>query len=196
MSAYVIEHKTTETSLHYLPKSFVTKNGHNVKLDRFQVADKMALYEIFKEIVETGQTYPQEKLERMEDFEAYFLSHDAFTVRSESGEPIAGFYVKPNFPGRSSHVCNAGFVVQKEWRNEGIGAFMTKLYLRIARDLGYKGSFFNLVYVTNENAISVYERFGFKVTGVVPKAGRLKDLGYVDAKQLYFDLENWPIPEM
>jgi hypothetical protein len=58
----------------------------------------------------------------------------------------------------------------------------------VGRDLGYQGSFFNLVYVTNEASVKLWRELNFEQTGRVPKAGRLKghsDL--VDAFQFHYD---------
>ena len=42
---------------------------------------------------------------------------------------LGSFYVKPNYPGRSSHVCNGGFLVSDLKRNRGIGRLMGESYL-------------------------------------------------------------------
>ncbi|KAG8199280.1 hypothetical protein JTE90_003702 [Oedothorax gibbosus] len=117
----------------------------------------------------------------------YYLSHNVFVARS-NGSLVGAFYVKPNFPGRSSHICNAGFVVHRDHRNKGVGEFLYRSYLRIARDLGYEGSFFNIVYATNVGSLRICRKLGFVEVGVIPRAGRMKGLGYVDAHQFYYDL--------
>jgi len=105
-------------------------------------------------------------------------------------EIIVGFYyIKPNYPGRSSHICNAGFIVpQKHW-NKGYGRVLAKSYLYYAPKLGYRGSVFNLVYVNNVASIRLWEALGFTKAGLIPKAGRLKKEGggeeYVDAAVFY-----------
>lgn len=48
---------------------------------------------------------------------------------------LGTFYVKPNYPGRSSHVCNAGFLVTEASRNRGVGKLMGKIYLEWAPKL-------------------------------------------------------------
>ena len=48
---------------------------------------------------------------------------------------LGSFYVKPNYPGRSSHVCNAGFVVTEAARNKGVGRLMGEGYLEWAPKL-------------------------------------------------------------
>lgn len=55
------------------------------------------------------------------------------------------FYIKPNFPGRCSHVCNGGFITDPCRRRRGVARLMGHAFLRLAKDLGYKASYFNLV---------------------------------------------------
>lgn len=48
---------------------------------------------------------------------------------------LGSFYVKPNYPGRSSHVCNGGFLVTDAARNRGVGRLMGEGYLEWAPKL-------------------------------------------------------------
>ena len=48
---------------------------------------------------------------------------------------LGSFYTKPNYPGRSSHVCNAGFLVTGAARNKGVGKLLGKQYLEWAPQL-------------------------------------------------------------
>lgn len=50
-------------------------------------------------------------------------------------ECLGSFYVKPNYPGRSSHVCNGGFLVTDGARNRGVGRLMGENYLQWAPKL-------------------------------------------------------------
>jgi GNAT superfamily N-acetyltransferase len=47
-------------------------------------------------------------------------------------ECLGTFYIKPNYPGRSSHVCNAGFLVTQAARNRGVGRLMGETYIQWA----------------------------------------------------------------
>lgn len=89
---------------------------------------------------------------------------------------LGTFHILPNYPGRSSHVCNCGFLVSSEFRgsNKKIGSAMGELYLSWAPKLGYTYSVFNLVYQTNEYSIKIWENLGFEKIGKVPGAGILK----------------------
>ncbi|GIY85898.1 n-acetyltransferase aca1 [Caerostris darwini] len=175
--------------LSYLPKDIILpKTKETIVLDWYKDSDFEDLFSMMKDAVDGGQTYPQDTMDK-DDFEKYYLSHDAFVARNPSDQRVMGsFYVKPNFPGRSSHICNAGFLVHKDFRNRGIGEVLFREYLPIAKDLGYEGSFFNLVFATNHASIRVCRKLGFKEIGRIPNAGKMKGLGYVDALQFYYDL--------
>ncbi|KAF1351882.1 hypothetical protein BDV97DRAFT_375902 [Delphinella strobiligena] len=87
---------------------------------------------------------------------------------------LGSFYVKPNYPGRSSHVCNGGFLVTDAARNRGVGRLMGEGYLEWAPRLGYTYSVFNLVYETNIASVRIWDALGFKRIGRVPGCGNLK----------------------
>ncbi|KAL8751222.1 MAG: hypothetical protein Q9184_006134 [Pyrenodesmia sp. 2 TL-2023] len=84
---------------------------------------------------------------------------------------LGSFYVKPNYPGRSSHICNGGFLVTEAARNRGVGRLMGEGYLEWAPKLGYTYSVFNLVYETNVASCRIWDALGFK------RIGRIKDCG-------------------
>jgi hypothetical protein len=50
-------------------------------------------------------------------------------------ECLGSFYIKPNYPGRSSHVCNGTFLVTDGARNRGVGRLMGEGYLEWAPKL-------------------------------------------------------------
>jgi len=108
---------------------------------------------------------------------------------------VGFYYVKPNYPGRSSHICNAGFVVPPSHRGGGYGRVLAQSYLYYAPRLGYKASVFNLVYVNNVASVRLWERLEFVKAGLIPKAGRLKRTDgsgeeYVDAWIIYKSFED------
>ncbi|KAF2685492.1 histone acetyltransferase Spt10 [Lentithecium fluviatile CBS 122367] len=87
---------------------------------------------------------------------------------------LGSFYIKPNYPGRSSHVCNGGFLVTDASRNRGVGRLMGEIYLDWAPKLGYTYSVFNLVYETNVASCRIWDALGFKRLGRVKGCGNLK----------------------
>jgi ribosomal protein S18 acetylase RimI-like enzyme len=102
------------------------------------------------------------------------------------------YYIKPNYPGRSSHLCNAGFVVPPSHRGMGLGGVAGRTFLHYGPLAGYRGSVFNLVYANNEASVRIWERLGFSRIGRIPQAGLLKSKDgkseeYVDAWIIHGD---------
>ncbi|KAJ8296843.1 L-azetidine-2-carboxylic acid acetyltransferase [Rhodotorula toruloides] len=114
---------------------------------------------VFNDVVEEGRTYPQMSP----------LSLDEF----------------PNYPGRSSHLCNGGFVVPTVHRGLRVGSTLGRSYLHYAPLLGYRGSVFNLVYVSNVASVKIWDGLGFQRAGLIPGAGKLK--GKDGAEDEYVD---------
>ena len=97
--------------------------------------------------IEKGDTYPMIEPLPLETFGPYWFANfgavmllghvdSAEEVRQmdangESWEQkcLGSFYIKPNYPGRSSHVCNGGFLVTDASRNRGVGRLMGETYL-------------------------------------------------------------------
>ena len=77
-------------------------------------------------------------------------------------------------------------------RKKGVGKFMGSYFPEVGLELGFKASFFNLVYVSNEASVKLWKSLDYKETGRVPAAGRLKEEeGMVDALQFYCDFEEF-----
>ncbi|KAL2815773.1 GNAT family acetyltransferase [Aspergillus cavernicola] len=152
------------------------------------------LHREFSTEIERGCTYPMEEAMGAERFKEYWfgmfavvalIDLDYSGALSEPGnealsedrdwekECLGTFYVKPNYPGRCSHVCNAGFLTTGAVRNQGVGMVMGKAYLHFAPLLGYKYSVFNLVFENNVASVKIWEKLGFDVIGRVPGAARL-----------------------
>lgn len=135
--------------------------------------------------IERGDTYPFFDTLHIETFANYWFGSFAAVMvlgdapaldrsRQWEKECLGTFFVKPNYPGRSSHICNASFLVNAGIRGKGIGTTMTECFLEWAPRLGYTYSVFNLVYETNTAARRIYESLHFKKVGRIRAAGVLK----------------------
>ncbi|KAJ5125782.1 hypothetical protein N7448_005096 [Penicillium atrosanguineum] len=144
------------------------------------------LHAEFSAEIERGSTYPMEQPMELEQFAQYwFGTFCVLAVLDEEGVEglqegrewdrvcLGTFYIKPNYPGRCSHICNAGFITTTASRGKGVGQAMGEAYLEFAPKLGYKYSVFNLVFANNPASIRIWEKLGFNVIGRVPKAARL-----------------------
>ncbi|KAG8669898.1 Protein spt10 [Fusarium poae] len=157
---------------------------------KHQVPESLIAYlcdQINKEI-EGGDTYPMMEPFAADKFGSYWFQNfgaimllgnveraeDIVEGKDWSRECLGSFYIKPNYPGRSSHVCNAGFLVTDAARNRGVGRLMGEAYLDWAPRLGYTYSVFNLVYETNVASCRIWDALGFKRIGRVKGCGNLR----------------------
>ncbi|KAL8670679.1 MAG: hypothetical protein Q9168_004800 [Polycauliona sp. 1 TL-2023] len=151
--------------------------------------------------IEKGDTYPMISSMPLSTFGPYWFQNFAAimilgevhsiedVVRLENRGTdwgvvcLGSFYVKPNYPGRSSHICNGGFLVTEAARNRGVGRLMGEGYLEWAPKLGYTYSVFNLVYETNVASCRIWDALGFKRIGRIKGCGNLKSYPdeFVDA---------------
>jgi len=147
-------------------------------LDSYDPKDKEALYEIFQEVVDSGQ-FPYESSSR-DEFERQFFSpkEHLYVCHSLDGDIIGGFYIKPNFLGMSTQITNAGFMVRDTKRGRGIGSLLVKASLHLAKDLGFTAMQFNMV--TNTLNGKLFQKIGFKVLGIVPQAVPERSGNYQD----------------
>lgn len=140
-------------------------------------------------IIEEGTTYPFDKIFNQQQFLEYLFEHFAailvdgeYTSEWDAESQdfwhtkfLGYFYVRPNYAGRSLHVCNGGFVVNHRRRGLGLGREMGRKYLDYAPRLGYVYSVFNLVYETNVASWKIWDSLGFERTGYVKNAAALKN---------------------
>jgi L-amino acid N-acyltransferase YncA len=160
-------------------------------------ADSEAIWEIFQAVIQTGDTYvyrPDTPREALADL---WLASTMQTYVAEDDDQTAiesrilGTYIlKPNYPGRGSHVANASYMVHPAAQGLGIGTTMAAHSLVEARRLGFKAMQFNLVVSTNTVAIHLWQKLGFHIIGTAPKAFEHQQLGYVDAHIMYQSLED------
>jgi ribosomal protein S18 acetylase RimI-like enzyme len=81
-------------------------------------------------------------------------------------------------------------MIRKSHRGRGLGAFLVKASLEIAKDLGFRAMQFNMVLSQNFVAIKLYQKLGFNIVGTIPSAVRNPDGSYQPGYVLHRELEN------
>ncbi|KAK9472959.1 uncharacterized protein V1510DRAFT_355986, partial [Dipodascopsis tothii] len=144
------------------------------------------LHTEFNAEVERGQTYPQDEPYTLDGFRDYWFAKFVSVLvlgtasLADDSTPfedvvLGSHYIKPNYAGRCSHLCNAGFLVSSRHRGGlGVGKVLGRQYLVWAPLLGYDGSVFNLVFVTNVASWKIWDDLGFTRAGLIKGAGKLK----------------------
>jgi ribosomal protein S18 acetylase RimI-like enzyme len=148
--------------------------------------DHDAIWEIFKQVVERGDSYAFALDTTRAEAEAFWLSPKAQTyVACDDDEGVGSYILRANQPGLGSHVANAGYMVRDDQQGKGVGRAMCEHSLVEARLAGFQAMQFNIVVSTNEAAVALWRKMGFSIVGTLPKAFRHKDLGLVDAYVMY-----------
>ncbi len=184
------EEKTRQRKLlSYIPIRAKLRDETEVEVDFLEERDIGTCEGMLNDVIEEGRAWPFEKPLDRNQFYRYFTSGCALVVRRvRNGEVIGCFYVKPNFPERSAHVANGGFITRPGWRRRGVGRLMGEAFVRVAPDLGYRAALFNLVYRCNVASARLWRKLGFVVVGTVPGVGRLRgERELVDADMYYMD---------
>ena len=150
--------------------------------------DLPAMAEIWNEVVEAGNAFPQTEPMTLEEARIFFAEQSHTAVATVGGR-IRGLYIlHPNNIGRCGHVANASFAVAGASRGEGIGRLLVEDCLRQAAACGFRGLQFNAVVASNLHARHLYERLGFVPLGTVPGGFRLPDGRYEDICLYYHTL--------
>lgn len=151
------------------------------------------LHEEYNYVIEEGRTYPYHEPFDYDHFvESWFTSAVFILIEGDYSDGFANpelknklvefwkekllgnFYVKPNYTGRCSHVCNGGFIVNHSKRGLGLGKELGKQYLIVAPQLGFVYSVFNLVFETNVASSKIWDSLGFEKIGFVKNVAVLK----------------------
>ena len=157
-----------------------------IEIRRAEEKDWNQSWPIVHEVFQSGDTYayPPET-DKENAYEIWMTSPAATYVAVSDGEIAGTYYIKPNQPALGSHVCNAGYMVRSKTRGKGIGRLMCAHSLKEAVRLGFKAMQYNLVVVTNRNAIKLWIDMKFEIIGTLPQAFKHKKLGLVDAHIMY-----------
>jgi L-amino acid N-acyltransferase YncA len=152
-------------------------------------ADRGAIWEIFHAAVAAADTYAFDPNISREEALAYWFREDRHTHVAEQDRQVVGTYIlRPNQSGGGSHVANAAFIVASNARGQGIGRAMGEHCLSEAHRLGFRAMQFNFVVSTNDAAVRLWKRFGFKIVGTLPSAFWHPEKGYVDVYVMFRSL--------
>ncbi|WP_370089480.1 N-acetyltransferase family protein [Ekhidna sp.] len=144
--------------------------------------DYDAVWEIFSAVIRGGDTYVFPADTPKVDLKKHWFAPYMETYVAEDENEIVGTYIlKPNHPGRGSHIANASYMVKPLARGKGIGSLLCEHSLDTANELGYQAMQFNIVVSTNTTAVKLWQKFGFEIIGTTPKGFQHKELGLVDA---------------
>jgi ribosomal protein S18 acetylase RimI-like enzyme len=160
-----------------------------VEIREATAANRDAIWDIFREVVAARDTYAFDPGMSRQDALGYWFQANTRTYVAESSGRIVGTYIlRPNQSGGGSHVANAAFMVAPVARGRGIGRAMAEHCLTEGRRLGFRAMQFNFVVSTNDPALRLWQKLGFKIVGTLPGAFRHPEKGYVDVYVMFRSL--------
>lgn len=151
----------------------------------------VSLHQIFNDINSEGDSFPFPANTSIETFEQIWCQKESVSfvaVDPESNTICGAYFIKPQWPGRGSHIATATYMVAKSARGNGLGWKLGTHSLEEAFKAGYKGMQFNYVVSTNNSAIKLWKSLGFEIIGTLPGVFQHKSHGEVDAFVMFRNL--------
>ena len=148
--------------------------------------DKPEIWKIINAVISRGDTYvfePETPRDEMLDY--WFAPEKHVYVAEEEGKIVGTFWLKPNYPGLGSHVCNAAYMVAPDMSGRGVGRKMAEFSLDEARRLGFTAMQFNFVVKSNIFAVKLWQVIGFEIIGEIPDAFDHRVNGLTNALIMY-----------
>ena len=152
-----------------------------ILMRKYEENDLIEMIQIWNEIVEEGNAFPQEEFLNLESGASFFAAQTYTGVAVDvETKTIYGLYIlHPNNVGRCGHICNASYAVRSQSRGLHIGEKLVLDCVEKGREHGFSILQFNAVVATNKHARHLYERLGFTQLGTISKGFRMKD-GYFE----------------
>jgi ribosomal protein S18 acetylase RimI-like enzyme len=144
------------------------------------------IWDILSEVISGGDTiafHPDSSKEKMLRFWCGADKHTYVAIIDE--EVVGTLFIKDNQPDLGSHIANAGYLTLPSARGKGVGLAMGEFSLVEAKRLGYQAMQFNIVVKSNQGAVRLWEKLGFKIIGEIPEAFNHMQLGMTNAYIMY-----------
>lgn len=164
------------------------KNGREVLLRHIERSDVDWIWENFNQVVDEGKYLPTfEKV--VTEYEKTSWWRDLRMLENlclvaedeniEGSKNIVGQVTIEDIQWEASdHVAVLGIIVRKDYRNQGLGYELIKYALEEAEKIN-KEKVTLSVFATNESAIQLYKKIGFKTVGIREKQFFM-DSHYID----------------
>ena len=149
----------------------------------YESGDWEAVWAVLEPVFRAGECYAFPRAMTSESGRHMWTAppKEAFVAVETSGHIVGTYYLRPNFEGGGSHVCNAGYAVAERARGKGVAAAMCEHSQQEAIARGFEAMQFNFVVSTNEAAVGLWQKMGFRIVGTLPLVFRHPKLGLVDA---------------
>jgi len=164
--------------------------NNSIHIRKATTDDFGAIWEIFKEVIKTGDTYVFDpntpKIDLNNNWFAPYM--DTFVAVDENNDVLRTYIIKANQIDLGNHIANCSYMVHPKSHGKGIGKLLCQHSIDYAKESGYLAIQFNIVVSTNRAAVALWEKLGFNIIGTTPKGFRHQTLGLVDTYIMYKEL--------
>lgn len=164
-------------------------NGHKIVFRHLKRTDVDGVWANFNDVVEEGMFLPvfdpvKSSLEKSSWYDAVKREKEVVIVAKDnsvkSSNDVVGQCEISNIEwDAADHVGNLGIIVQKKYRDLGIGRHLIDLAIKESKRLNDKKKIILSCFSSNERALHLYEDMGFKIIG------ERKNQYYID--DIYYD---------
>jgi ribosomal protein S18 acetylase RimI-like enzyme len=158
----------------------------NWTVERATDADWSGIWKIFHDVVCEGDTYSYDAATSEAEAKNLWMGAGkygtgAIAYVARDGDKIIGTYsLRRNHYGHGAHVANAGYMVHRDYRGQGVARTLCAHSLAEAKRQGCLSMQYNYVVSTNTVAVNLWQSMGFSIIGISPKSYAHSKHGYVD----------------
>jgi len=135
-------------------------------IDEMTRADFDSFWPAFRVIIAAQETYALDPDMGVEEAYQFWCLSSQVSYGMKQKETLLGcYFLRPNAAGPSSHIANCGYMVDPEARGKGVARALCIHSQEVALMLGYSAMQFNSVVSSNEVAVSLWKKLGFKIIG-------------------------------
>lgn len=169
------------------------RNGTAVVIRSAVPDDAEALLELTRAVIDEGEfvvTTPQEFHLTVEDEREWIGTHSEHPGRlaivlEAAGQVVGCLHFQNSHRHRLAHRGRLHMIIDKDWRNLGVGTLLLQEALAWARRNPGIEKVGLAVFSNNHRAIHLYEKCGFQVEGRRVREIQLDDGRYVDEVLMY-----------
>ncbi len=159
------------------------KDGRMATFDWLRIEDLPEVVDALNSVIREGKyLFMNNEITDMEEerrwFERGIESGMRYLVTRVDGEVVGGASLHQRTDKRA-HVAEYGIFIKDGYRNLGLGTILTNTFVEIARDNELEILQLS-VYATNERALHVYRKCGYRECGRLTKDIRFLDGTYTD----------------
>src|SRR5271165_2254202 len=149
-----------------------------ISIREAKAEDWDAIWPMLEPVIRAGEVFALPvDMTREQAREYWFAAGNWVFVAEDAGRIVGSYYLRANQKGGGSHVANCGYLTAGLALGRGVAGAMCAHSLEFARGAGFRAMQFNFVVSSNEAAVHLWRKHGFRELTRLPGAFRHPALG-------------------